>query len=159
MDVGNDDLSARIIVMSVGNNGVAIRSVLMSARNSYTCVYQKFSLEAEGQHSSHRSDRTHVRDMKNSVKPQPPGSDHLVVVLCVIRLGDRILFTLLDDVPLELVRSPMIESLVNHTVYALWFNLHRQFLNRLEGGLSGLIPSSFACPPVKDFADDSASQP
>ena len=51
--------------------------------------------------------------MKNLVQVQPPGSDRLIVVLLVETSRDRISFTPLDDVPLDLGYSPAIESSVS----------------------------------------------
>ena len=44
--------------------------------------------------------------MPNFIEVQPPGSGRLFVVLRVITSGDRIPFTPLDYVPLDLVHSP-----------------------------------------------------
>ena len=92
--------------MDIGNNGVPVRGVLMNTRAGCVCIYPKFSLEAEGQQSSYRSDGTHVKDMKGPVKIQPLGDHRFLVVLRVIKSRDRIPFTPLDDVPLDLVHSP-----------------------------------------------------
>ena len=59
-----------------------------------------------------RSGRTHLKDMKNPVQVQPPSSDRLIVVLPVETSRDRISFTPLDDVPLDLGHSPAIEGFV-----------------------------------------------
>ena len=106
----------QLVVTNVGNNGVGVcnvapddvfvPSVLMSVRNGCMCIYPKFSLEAESQHSSCRGDWTHVKDMKNPVEVQSPSGDRLFVVFRVIMSGDHIPFTPLDDVPLDLVHSP-----------------------------------------------------
>jgi len=92
--------------VNIGNSGVLVRSVLMSVRNGCAFVYPKFNLEAEGQPSSRRCDETHVKDAKNPVEVRPPVDNRLFIVLRVITSGDRIPFTPLDDVSLDLVRSP-----------------------------------------------------
>ena len=51
--------------------------------------------------------------MKNPVEVQLPGSDCLIVVLLVKMSRDRISFTALDDVLLDLGHSPATESLVS----------------------------------------------
>ena len=105
-DAGNDDLSARTVVMSTGNNGVLVRSVLMSVGISCVWVYPKFSLEAGNQQSSRRSGGTHVKGTKDPIKVQPPGSNRFFIVFCMIASRDQIPFTPFDDVPLNLGHSP-----------------------------------------------------
>jgi hypothetical protein len=95
-----------INVRNIGNGGVFTRSVLASVGNNWVCAHPKFSLEAKGQQSPYRSDRTHIKDMKNPVEVQLPGSNRLFILLLVITSRDQIPFTPLDDVPLDLVRSP-----------------------------------------------------
>ena len=70
------------------------------------CVRPKFGLEAEGQQSSYRSDGTHVKNTEGPVEIQPPGGDHFLIFLRVIKSRDHVPFTPLDDVSLSLVHSP-----------------------------------------------------
>ena len=51
-------------------------------------------------------DWVHVKDMKNLVEVQLPGGDRFLTALCVMTSRDRVPFTPLDDVPLDLVRGP-----------------------------------------------------
>ena len=44
--------------------------------------------------------------MENPIEVQLPGGGRFLIVLCVIKSGDRIPFTPLDDVPLDLVHNP-----------------------------------------------------
>ena len=78
----------------------------MNVRDGCAFVYPKFNLEAEGQRSSRRCDETHIKDVNSSVEVQPPGSNRLFIVLRMITSRDRIPFTPLDYVPLDLLRSP-----------------------------------------------------
>ena len=71
-----------------------------------TPVYPKFSLGAGGRWWSYRSDRTHIKDTPNPVEVQAPGGNHLFIVLHTVAPRDQILFVSLDDVPLDLIRSP-----------------------------------------------------
>ena len=50
--------------MDMGNNGVGVRSAVTHIS---TCISLKFRLEAKGQQRSYRSDRTHVKDVKDPV--------------------------------------------------------------------------------------------
>ena len=50
--------------------------------------------------------------MKDPIEVQPPGRDRLLIVLGVEESRDRISFTPLDDVPLDLGHSPAIEESV-----------------------------------------------
>ena len=93
--------------MDIGIYGGLVRSVLMSIRASYTrVIYPKSGLGAKGQQSSYRSDGMYIKDVENPVEAQLPGSDRFLIVLCVIKSRDRIPFTPLYDVPLDLVHSP-----------------------------------------------------
>jgi len=105
MNVRDNGGGACDVTVNIGNNCVLIRSVLMSARNGCTFIYPKFNLDVENQQSSCRRDETHVKDMKNPVEVRPPVDDRLFIVLRVITSGDRVPFTPLDDVPLDLARS------------------------------------------------------
>ena len=78
----------------------------------WMCIYHEFSLEARSQQQSSRSDGTHVKNVKNTVKLQPPGSDCLFIILRVVMSRDRVPFTSLNNVPLDLVHSSTIQSLV-----------------------------------------------
>ena len=56
----------------------------------------------------------HIKDLKNSVQVQPPGSDRFSVrVLLVQKPRDWILFTPLDDVRLDLDHSATVERFVS----------------------------------------------
>lgn len=51
--------------------------------------------------------------MKYSVEVQPPGRDHLFIVLRMEESSDCISLTPLDNIPLDLSNCPTIESLVS----------------------------------------------
>jgi len=71
--------------------------------------------------------------MKDPVEIQPPGTDRVFIILRVIASGNRVPFTPLDDVSLDLVHSPDRElgEEVPRRIHR-WFSLHRQFINRLQ---------------------------
>jgi hypothetical protein len=79
---------------------------------NYIGVDCEFGLGAEGQQSSDRSGGTHFKDTTNHFKSQLPRGDRLFIVLCVKPLSNRVPFTSLDDVPLNLNHSPGANSLV-----------------------------------------------
>ena len=113
-NVGNDGVS---VCNSTPNSGF-VRSILMSVRNGWACVHPGFGLEVEGQQSSCRGDRTHVKDTKSPVEIQLPGGDRLFIFLRMIASRDCIPFTSLDDVPLDLVDNPdreLDEENTSHT--------------------------------------------
>jgi len=98
--------------------------------------------------------------MKNPVEVQPPGGNRVFIVLRVIAPRDRTPFIPpLDDVPLDLGHGPGWE-LGERIVRCIhrWYDTHRQFLDRLEDGLTELTPLSSVHPPGKGFADVSAGQ-
>ena len=66
----------------------------------------------------YRSERTHVEDMNNPVEVQPPGGNRLIVVLLVETSRDRISFTPLDDVLLDLGHNTAIEGFVSKSTDA-----------------------------------------
>ena len=71
--------------------------------------------------------------------------------------GDRIPFTPLDDVSLDLGHGPGRElgkKIVRRA--HRWFDLHRQFLDRLEDGPIELIRLSSVHPLGENFADTGA---
>ena len=78
----------------------------MSVRSGCTCARPKFSLGAESQQSSHKSDMTHIKNVKNPAELQLPGSNRLFIFLRVIASGNRIPFTPLDGILLDLGDSP-----------------------------------------------------
>ena len=51
--------------------------------------------------------------MKDPAEVQPPGGDCFLIVLRMEKPRDRVPFTILFDVPLDLGHGPMIESLVS----------------------------------------------
>jgi len=49
--------------------------------------------------------------MENPVQVRPPGNDRLIIIaLRMETSGDRVLFTPLGDVPLDIGHNPTIES-------------------------------------------------
>ena len=95
--------------------------------------------------------------MKNPAEVGPPTDGRFFIALRVITSGNRIPFTPLDDVSLDLVRSPdgqLDEEIAQHT--HRWSNSRRQLVNRPEDGLAELICLSSVHPPTEGFADVSA---
>ena len=99
--------------MDLGNNGMGVYDTPMNVRDNNICVYRKLGLEVSGQPWPRRGDRTHVEDVEDPIEVQPPGRNRPLIVLRVKKSRDRILFTPLDDAPLDLGHSPTIESLVS----------------------------------------------
>ena len=48
--------------------------------------------------------------MEDPIEAQPPGGDHLLVLLRAEKSGDRISLTPPDNIPLDLCRDPAIET-------------------------------------------------
>jgi len=94
--------------MNFRNSGVDMRRVVANVGSGYL----KFGLEAESWRRSYRSDRTHVKDMKDAFKAQPPGSDHLFIA-CAEKSSGYIPFTPLDNFPPDPDHSPVIGSMVS----------------------------------------------
>jgi len=51
--------------------------------------------------------------VEDPTEVQPPGSNFLPIILCMEKLRGCISCTLLDDIPLDLGHSPVVESLVS----------------------------------------------
>jgi hypothetical protein len=51
--------------------------------------------------------------LEDPVEILPPGCNHIFVVLRVEGSGDRMLVTLVNDIPLDLGHSPAIETFVS----------------------------------------------
>ena len=98
--------------------------------------------------------------MDNPVQIRPPGSDRPIIALRVQTPRDRVSFTSLNDVSLDLGHGPVIESFEKITPRTYcWLNLHRQLRNCPEDGLTELIHLSSVHSPVKGFASIGAGQP
>ena len=98
--------------MHVGESGVGVRNLTTNVRIGCMRAGLKFGLEPESWRWSYTSDKTHIENMKNPVQVQLPGTDCLAVALLAKMSRDRISFTALDNMPLDLGHSPTVESLV-----------------------------------------------
>jgi len=104
--------------MNVGNNGAGVRAVTPNVRVGCMGFNPEFGLEKSYRWSrllSYRNDRTHVKDMKNPLQIQLPGSNLFIVAHSAEISKDRISFTPFDDVPLDLIHSPTIKSSVSES--------------------------------------------
>ena len=106
MDFGNDGIGVRNTAGDVGNNGVGVR-------NDCICVYREFGLGAGDQRWPCRSNKTHVKDEKESIEVRSPGYDRRFIAICVEESRDRIPFTLPDDLLLDLRHGAAMESIVS----------------------------------------------
>ena len=86
MDVGNNCTGVRDIVLELGNHGIGIR-------DGYVSIHRELGLE----------------DLKDPVELQPPAGDRFFIVLRTEVSGDRIPFTLLDNLPLNLCHRPTVD--------------------------------------------------
>ena len=59
-----------------------------------------------------RTDLTYVEGIKNPIKVRPPCGDRILIILHTVRSGERIPFTIFDDLLLDLRHSPVIKSIV-----------------------------------------------
>ena len=58
----------------------------------------------------HRSNLTHVEDLKDPIEVLPPSGNRILVVLCMEESRDSISFTSLDDITLNLGHNSAIEK-------------------------------------------------
>jgi hypothetical protein len=104
--------------------------------------------------ASHLSNRTHAKDLKNPIEVQPPGGNHLLVVLRVKSSRYHTPFAPLDQLPLDICHRPAIESIsVNGSKAHRQFNSQRQLIYRVVHGRTELVLSLSLRPPVKRSTD------
>ena len=74
-------------------------------------VFVGSALWGEGVSNGHHSrGRTHVKDLKNILEAQPPGSHRLFIFLCAETPIDHAPFIPLRELPLNICYGPAIES-------------------------------------------------
>ena len=115
--------------MDVGNEPANVR-------NCYMRMQRQFGLEMDVQQCGWRVDnRTHLKNMKDSIEVRPPGSNRGFILLRVENTRDRISFFWLDGTPLNLRHGPAIGGVVSRsgTVnISAELNSRCQLVNRLE---------------------------
>jgi hypothetical protein len=97
------------IILDAGNDGVGVRDIVTTAATAASVVTVSAFWEREVSSGHHSSDRTYVQDLKNVFEVQPPGGDRLFIFLRAETLRDRIPFTPLDQLPLDICHCPAIE--------------------------------------------------
>jgi len=110
----------------------------------------------EGEVSNgHRSrDRTHVKDLKNILEAQLPGSDRLFIFLRAETPTDHAPFIPLRELPPNICYGPAIKSIIiNGRDAYRWFNSHRQLIYRTVRGLTEVVRFLSIRPLVKYSAD------
>ena len=111
-------------------------------------------LEGEVSNSHHSRDRTHVKDLKDILEAQLPGSDRLFIFLRAETPTDHAPFIPLRELPLDICYDPAIESIMmNGRDACRWFNSHRQLVYRTIHGLTELARCLSIRPLVKYSAD------
>jgi hypothetical protein len=97
------------------------------------------------------TDCTHVEDVKDPIEVLPPSSNHILVVLRAKESRDRISFSPLDDLPLDLGHGSAIETSGEGTIHQMHslFNSRSQFPDGPKHGLTKFIQSLPIQPPVK----------
>ena len=83
MNVRNDGLGVRDIVVNVGNDGVCVCDTMVDIGNDHTRVHRKFSLEADGWQRLYTCNGTHVEDKKDPVEVQLPSGNCVLITLRV----------------------------------------------------------------------------
>jgi len=111
-------------------------------------------LEGEVSSGHHSRDRTHVKDLKNILKAQPPGSDRLFIFLRAETPKDRVPLDPLRELPPNICYGPAVESIImNGRDACRWFDSHRQLIYRIVHGPTELIRFPSIRPSVKRSAD------
>ena len=106
---------------------------------------------SNGHHSRYR---THVKDLKNILEAQLPGSDRLFIFLRAETPIDHAPFIPLRELPLNICHRPAIESItINGRDACRWFNSRRQLIYRTVHGLTELARSLSIRPLVKYSAN------
>jgi len=97
--------------MNVGNHGVGVNNPMMDIGNDYMGVYCELGLYVISWQLPYENDGTYVKDVKDPVEVQPPGGDRLFIGLGVEESRERVPFTPLDGLALNICHSPVIESI------------------------------------------------
>ena len=104
--------------MDVGDDGVGVHDIMMNVGNDHIGIYCISVWGWTVSRLSHRSDGTHTKDMKDPVEDRPP--DAIVSLsFCVGKSRNRISYTKLSCLPLDLRHHPGIGGHINGT-----FKLH-----------------------------------
>ena len=82
----------------------------MKIQKHHVVIHQQLRLKLDYERSSNRTDRTHIEDVKDPMEVLPPSGNRTLVILHVEESGDRMSFTLLGDLLLDLGHSPAIET-------------------------------------------------
>jgi len=106
--------TSQLVAMDIGSGGAGVCDVAPDLGIGWVFVYHGFGLGAGGQQRPRRSDGTYLKNAKNPVEFQHPGSSRLFVVPAE-KSSERIPFIPLDNVHLDLVHSPTVGSLVNES--------------------------------------------
>jgi len=102
----------------------------------------------------HSRDRTHVKNLKNILEAQLPGSDRLFIFLRTEAPTDHASFIPLRELPPNICHGPAIEMIMmNGRDACRWFNSHRQLIHCTVHGLSELARFLSIRPLVKCSAD------
>ena len=87
MDFG--DTGVRNVILDIGSDGMSIQNIVASGGDGCVRVCCKLPLEFEVSTRLYSNDRTHVKNLENLVKVQPPGGDLLSVVHRMESSGSR----------------------------------------------------------------------
>ena len=110
--------------------------------------------EGEVNNGHHSRDRTHVKDLKNILEAQRPGSDRLFIFLRAETPIDHASFLPLRELPPNICYGPVIESIMmNGRGTCRWFNSHRQLIYRTVHRLTEVARFLSVRPLVKYSAD------
>jgi hypothetical protein len=133
---------------------VGVRDTTIDGRGGCICAYHELPLDAEVNDCHYPSNRTHAKDLKNPIKVQPPGGDHLSVVLRVKASKYRTPFVPLDQFSLDICHRPVVESIsVGGSKIHPRSNSQRQLIYRIVHGWTELVLSLSLRPLVKCSTD------
>jgi len=152
MTVGNSD--GGVYILDAGSDGLGVRDIVVKGCGGCICVYWNCLMEGEVNNGHHSRSRTHVKDLKNILEAQLPGSDSPFIFLCAETPIDHTPFIPLRELPPNICYGPVIKSIMmNGRDACRWFNSHRQLIYRTVHRLTELAWFLSIRPLVKYSAD------
>jgi len=154
MTVRSSDGGVRDVILGAGGGGLGVRDIMANDWGGCICVYWNCLMEGEVSNGHHLVDSTHVKDLKDILEAQPPGSDRLFIFLRTETPIDHAPSIPLRELPPNICYGPAIESIrTNGRDACRWFNSHRQLIYRTVHGPTELARFLSIRPLVKYSAD------
>jgi len=108
MTVRSSGGGVRDVVLGAGGGCLGVRDIVENGWGGCICVYWNRLMEGEVSNGRHSRDRTHVKNLKNILEAQRPGSDRLFIFLRAETPIDHAPFIPLRELPPNICHGPAI---------------------------------------------------